>query len=245
MHSITLENDNGKNNPGMAKSFKTQEGGVSVKQQLGIKKKPFLILEVQQAGSNKTYSSRANYNYKCTSLNPGLGDPKNNLKGGKVKKPDLFVLAHSFQLGNKKVKNASNPSIVIGADEASKKVAGQCVYRMKYQVKNKGNTEAQPDFSTQTSTQGKSLHIANTNKLGKGQSKTLSGNIQLKSGTNVLMIKTDHADKVQESNENNNQIRLTVTVKGSCDGKSRPPRPASETPKRPVDASGQPSRTYR
>ncbi|MGD8641144.1 MAG: CARDB domain-containing protein, partial [Gammaproteobacteria bacterium] len=132
----------------------------------------------------------------------------------------------------------------IGAEEATNKVAGLCQFRMQYRIKNQGQADAQPLFGTKVSKGVTSLHIANTPRLNKGQTRLLSGNLKLSTGNNLLIIKTDHANKVDESNEGNNTVRIMVNVKGDCGSNSTPARPGSSTPT-PPRPTGIPARPIR
>jgi hypothetical protein len=214
--------------------------GMVAGSKITAKENPWLSLEVQNLANNKKYSSKASYSYQCTQpTKAGFGYAVN--KGQDKGKADLVVLPKSFRLGSKSV-NSSN-ALVIGADEANGKVAGMCQFRMQYKIRNKGNMDAEPAFTTKTSRGSIALHFANTPELQSGHARTLTGSLKLRPGDNMLLIQTDHADKVEESNEANNAVRINVTVKGDCGSgnEDRPGRP-QYLPQRPAEAGAGPER---
>lgn len=234
-HTIKLQDIKINDKPGLPNQVQGQQGGMSPLPQLGMQQNPHVILEVENLGTHKKHASQATYKFSCIKLNPVIAKHKGNLQAPVAKRPDLIPLGQTFRLGGKTVKPGSFYSLVIGSEEATQKVAGQCVFRMRYDIKNKGNATAQPAFTTQTVREGVTLHFDNTAQLAAGQTKTVSGNLKLKPGKNLIGIKVDHADKVAESNEGNNTDRIAVTVKGDC-GAAVPPRPAAgggTAPRRP------------
>jgi hypothetical protein len=186
-------------------------GGLVVASKFAANESPWLQLEVQNIADNKQYSSKANYSYQC--IQPKTGELNLAVIPGQGK-ADLLVKANSFHLGSKGVNSANE--LVIGADEATGRIAGMCSFRMRYDILNQGNADAVPTFTTKTSRDGIALHSASTSGLKSGQARTLSGSVKLKSGDNILMIHTDNANKVEESNEANNVVRIHVEVKGDC-----------------------------
>jgi len=207
-----------------------QQGGMAPKPQLGMKQNPWVTVEVENLANHKRYSRKASYKYTCTQ------PPKmqlGTLNGGS-KQPDLIVLGSTFQLGSKVA--GPDHALAIGADEANGKVAGLCRFRMQFKIKNQGQATAAPLFTTRVADGNKALFFAQTPSLNKGMTRTLSGNIKLGPGNHLLLIKTDHANKVAESNEGNNLARIRVTVRGPC---------GSSTPTRPRDPGGAPTRPAR
>ena len=159
---------------------------------------------------------------------PSKSKPKLRILARTQKKLDLTVMPKTFMLGSKKY---NGNSLTIGSEEASSKVAGLCVYRMKFQIKNIGDGKAQPKFTTRTYAGNTTLNMSNTPSLAAGKPKTISGSIKLKPGKQLVIVKVDHAGKVTESKENNNMTRFNIEVKGSC-GKATPPRPTRKKTRR-------------
>ncbi len=240
-HYIKLQDIKTIKQPNLPNEIMNQQGnGIGQIPQLGgLQQSPWLALEVENLTTHKKYLKKANYKYQCVQP-PKMQVGKLNLGGGK---PDLIVLANTFRLGSK---TASGNKLVIGADEASKKIGGKCRFRSLLKIRNQGQGDAKELFSTRIRSDNVTLLIDNLTGLKKGQSGNVSGNLMLPAGNSTLLIETDHADKVNESNEGNNLARIMVTVKGDCGGDA-PPRPGSGNgnPPRPADPAGAPARPVR
>ncbi|PHS32161.1 MAG: hypothetical protein COA95_04505 [Methylophaga sp.] len=224
-YSIKLQNLSVYDKPSLPNEFQGQ-GQQQVIEPLAVKENPFVIMEVENIKFNKKYSAKASFKYNCTALNPKIAGLKDSFKtpATQNKKADLVVLKSSFRLAGKKIKGFS---LTIGSGQATKKVAGLCEFPMQYSIKNIGQKTAQPAFTTETRANGKSLHIANMPLLNIGHKNVITGTIKLKPGMQTVLIKTDHANKVDEQKEGNNYVQFSVMVKGSCDAASKPPRHGS------------------
>ena len=240
-HTIKLQDAKTIDPPNLPNQIQNQQGnGIGQIPQLGgLQQNPWVTLEVENLATHKKYLEKATYKYTCvqppkrqvSKLNPAAG------------KADLIVLADTFQLGSK---TASGNRLVIGADEASRKIGGKCQFRSQVKIENQGQGDANELFGTRINSNGVTPLIDNLTGLKKGQTGTVSGNLMLPAGNSTLLIKTDHANKVDESNEGNNLARIMVTVKGDC-GSNTPPRPGSNNsnPPRPAEPTGASARPIR
>lgn len=229
-HTITLQDIQLIEQPGMPNQIQGQQAGMTQLPQLGLQENPWVTLEVENIKNRKKYQQKASYRYTCTQP-PKLQVSSlvtDHMPGNG--KPDLVVLGNTFRLGSKTVSAAG--SLVIGAEEASKKIGGQCQFRSVVKIKNQGQGDANTPFGTRITRDNVTLHIGNLAGLNKNQEGNISGNLVLPAGQSTLLIRTDHANKVEESNEGNNSFRIMVTVKGDC-GKQTPDRSEKNEPMQP------------
>lgn len=216
-HSVTLEDIKEIPNPLNSLNSLNQpnKGGMSF-QSKKIKENPFLELEVKNLKTNKIHKVKEKYNFKCVErLKTAPQKQKQHL-------PDLVVLGNTVKLANKLVKgNNKNLSLVIGTEQAISKKNGLCKFRMSYDIKNIGNASSKQVFTNQVKNNTTSLLISPAAQLASNKTKSINGIITLKPGKHIFSIKTDHAYKIKESDENNNLMRLAVELKGSCGAQSK------------------------
>ena len=206
-HSVTLENiKQTPNSPNTLKQL--NNGGMNVQSKKN-QDMLFLELEVENLKTHKIQKAKETYSFKCAERVKPVPQ--------RQKQPDLVVLGKTIKLANKLVKGSSQSlSLVIGTDKAISKSNGLCKFRMGYDIKNVGKGSAKPAFTNQVKNNQASLFISPTTQLKPNKTKSLNELATLKPGKHILSIKTDHANKVKESNEHNNLVRVTVEVKGEC-----------------------------
>jgi hypothetical protein len=135
--------------------------------------------------------------------------------------PDLAA-GSQVTIGGKTANWGEN--VALDASAATRRTNGICAFVLQYSVRNAGSAPAAPflgAWSDGTKTWEKQF-----SSLMPGGSINQNESIDLKAGTQTLTLTLDPRNQVTESNENNNDSRLQVTVTGSCSDAPRPVSPA-------------------
>ncbi len=115
-------------------------------------------------------------------------------------------------------KNVSwNGSGGVDAKQAKSAAGGVCEYPVQHNVRNLGKAASGP---FQTRFDNNAVPGGFTRQwpsIGPGQTSTQTDILRLRPGSNTLILHIDPANQVRESNEGNNQFRVTIQVNGKCD----------------------------
>ncbi len=180
--------------------------------------------------AHKVKSAEKHFNVKCKkSTGPGLKTPTGTGGGiGGVKtrpggggggnKADITFTVNTlgknrFHVGNKS--KTWGQTLSLNASDANKVYGnGKCRFPYKFSIRNKGGVATAKVFKVVLKQGNKQLDSKNGIKLNAGQSKWVQGKFTVKNGNYQLKAILDSNNRVNESNENNNQKTIKIKVSG-------------------------------
>ena len=129
--------------------------------------------------------------------------------------PDL-VIEKSLTVGG--VPGSWGGSINISDDKAYTMGSGKCQFSIEYDVRNQGFSGTGPVTHTALWTNSATPNSDYHDLLPIDPGKVLHGKemLTLKPGSNLVQLKLDVINKVQEMNETNNSSRVIVNLSGKC-----------------------------
>lgn len=107
-------------------------------------------------------------------------------------------------------------AMALTAAAAQRSAGGVCYFPVQYGVRNAGSLAGGPFYSTWSNSLLPQPVGRDWPALAPGAVSSQSDTLGLKPGQNILTLTLDQRNQVRESNENNNQFRLTVTLSGEC-----------------------------
>jgi titin len=111
---------------------------------------------------------------------------------------------------------AWDKAVNIDAKKALSMRNGICAFVVKYAVRNAEQGATGNFKSAWTNSAAPGTWTKDWPSLAPGASMSQTDTINLKPGQNLLTLSLDQMNQVKESNENNNQFRLTVNLTGQC-----------------------------
>jgi hypothetical protein len=135
-------------------------------------------------------------------------------------------------------------TVSISSATAQSSAKGICFFPAQYGVRNAGTLATGTFASIWASSQTSAPREKSWAPLTPGATAKQSDILGLKPGTNILTLTLDHRDQVKETNEINNNLRLTVILNGEC-GVAKPQSQAKPQfqPQLPVRQPQLPVRT--
>ena len=122
-------------------------------------------------------------------------------------------------------------SIVLDESDAFIKSNGKCAFNVNYDMQNNGDITTAP-FKNYLTAKDAVVAINSALVLNAGQSKQVSTQPYLPTGTFGFALKLDAENALAESNETNNIVGVKVTLNGSCGAAPvTPPPPPPPKPK--------------
>jgi hypothetical protein len=121
----------------------------------------------------------------------------------------------------------------LDAKDAQRTANGLCAFSAQYAARNIGAGAAGGFRSSWTNSAVTGSVDREWTGMAAGMGATQTDTINLKPGSNLLTLSLDSKMQLKESNENNNQFRVTVNVTGQCGATPVTALPAA-TPKLPV-----------
>ncbi|WP_101759125.1 CARDB domain-containing protein [Oceanicoccus sp. KOV_DT_Chl] len=200
--------------------IKMNQGGMQAQQPLGMAPTEKVTLEVRHNNQKRTAEDKYVLNcqqLKVAQLLPDVGG------AGPELMPDM-TSRQGIKIGQK----SSNwgGQITLKQSDFTDTTPRGCLARFSYDAVNIGKADAS-GFNSRMRLSGKQLHLQKTMDLNKNQSKNISGQILLPAGKYPITASIDDSKAIDESNENNNIFKITVTVPDSCGG-GMTPRPSPD-----------------
>jgi hypothetical protein len=130
--------------------------------------------------------------------------------------PDLTSAAQLTVAGKHTV--AWGGAVTLTDADARAAKDGMCQVAFEHEMRNAGGA-ASGGFSRRWNNEGQAAGPASTAPaIAAGGAVKRVDTLSLKPGVNKLVLGLDNLNQVQESNENNNIVALTVTINGNCGG---------------------------
>jgi hypothetical protein len=130
--------------------------------------------------------------------------------------PDLTSAAQLTVAGKHTV--AWGGAVTLTDADARAANDGVCQVAFEHEMRNAGGA-ASGGFSRRWNNEGQAAGPASTAPaIAAGGAVKRVDTLSLKPGVNKLVLGLDNLNQVQESNENNNVVALTVTINGNCGG---------------------------
>lgn len=105
-----------------------------------------------------------------------------------------------------------NTPVALDAKEATRTGGGMCSFAVQYSLRNLGSGPAMSFKSVLTNSATRQTVVRTWNGIAANATSAASDSINLKPGQNQLTL----AIQVNEPNQTNNQLRLPVTLNGTC-----------------------------
>ncbi len=185
-----------------------------------------LVLAAGENDWSKAKRASSGYQVTCkTPVQPGLnklvapqpGATQADLSYG----PNLTIGSTTGQWGT---------NLKVDASHAARQREDSCELRLVYDVVNPGGASAGA-FASRVREGQEWLHSASLPGLAANAQHKVSGLVYLANGTHLLRLAVDDQQQVAESNEGNNQARVTVEV-SNCSN-ARPGMPPARNPALP------------
>lgn len=126
--------------------------------------------------------------------------------------PDLISSA-TFTIGGRLAMPGS--TVTLDAAQAQQRSDGVCAFTIQHSVQNRGDAPA-PAFTTEWLGTARSRVAQPRPALGSGARAAVTDTVSLRPGQTTLVLHLDSTNTVAESNERNNEIRLTIQLTGDC-----------------------------
>jgi len=109
-----------------------------------------------------------------------------------------------------------NSQATVRARQAKPVGQGLCEITIQHNVRNIGNKASGPFQTRFANSTVPGAFTRQWPSLSPGQSSTQTDILRLRAGNNTLTLTLDAASQVRESNESNNQYRVTLVLDGHC-----------------------------
>lgn len=126
--------------------------------------------------------------------------------------PDLVSTA-TFTIGGRLAMPGG--SVRLDAAQAQQRGDGLCTFVIQHGVRNTGTAPA-PAYTTEWQGTARGSVTQHRPALVAGGSAAFTDTVALRPGQSALMLRIDSAHTVPESNERNNDFRLTIQLSGDC-----------------------------
>lgn len=136
--------------------------------------------------------------------NPGQAAPLPDLASA----PFIIIAGKNVSWGT---------GISIEAHQARTAAGGVCEFPVQHNVRNIGKAASGPFQTTFSAGNPAGGFSRQWPSVGAGQASTQTDLLRLRTGTNTLTLHIDPGNQVRESNEGNNQYRVTIQVNGRCE----------------------------
>lgn len=157
--------------------------------------------------------------------------PQQMQAAGQAALPDITA-EPQVALGGRRLPWGQN--VALAAAAAQRSAGGICYFPVQYGVRNAGAQASGPFYTTWSNSLLPQPVGREWPSLASGAVSSQSDTLGLTPGQNMLTLTIDQRGQVRESNEQNNQFRIAVTLSGECGPVGqRPPLP-EPTPTQPA-----------
>ena len=159
--------------------------------------------------NNNIVGIKVTLNGTCASVTPPPPPPKADL----VSQRGLAIGGAVGGAGSHTV--AWGGTVVLHASDAFLTSGGKCAFNLTYDLANIGTAGAS-GFTNFVVSNNVVVSQQTNLSVDKGASRLVSTQAYLAPGSNALRLLVDASHTVEESNETNNETKLTVVVDGAC-----------------------------